>query len=229
MKNLFAPFYNADNGGGEGGVGGEEKPAKVEFTPEQQAELDRIVADRLARERKKAEKFADYDDIKTKLTEYEKAEAERKQSELTAAERLEAEKAAALKKAQEAEERGNAAITAANQRLINAEFKALAREANVPADRLAAALRLADLSGVSVGEDGEPSGVADAVKALVEAHPYLVAATQPKPIGERTPGVSESQEKTKEQILAEAKAKAERNPTPDAIARYTSLKRQLNG
>lgn len=213
----------------EGDEPNPEQDPKPETKLVPQDEVDRIVAERLARERKKYEKYADYDDLKTKLTEFEKAEAERKQSELSVAERLEAEKADALKKAQEAEERGNAAITAANQRLINAEFKALAREANVPADRLAAALRLADLSGVTVGEDGEPSGVADAIKALVEAHPYLVAATQPKPIGERTPGVSESQEKTKEQILAEAKAKAERNPTPDAIARYTSLKRQLNG
>ncbi|NGM81200.1 scaffolding protein [Paenibacillus sp. 7124] len=192
-----------------------------------QDELDRIVADRIARERKKTEKFADYDDIKAKLSEFEKSEAERQKAEMSATERLEAEKAEALRKAQEAEERGNAALTAANQRLVNAEFKALARDANVPADRLAAALKLADLSGVTVDDEGNPQGVEDAVKALIDANPYLVAETKPKEIGKPSGG-ADPQDKTKDQILAEAKALAEKNPTPDAIARYTKLKRELN-
>lgn len=98
-----------------------------------QAELDRIVADRLARDRKGRE---DYDDIKTKLTTLEKAEEDRAKAEMTATERLEAEKADALKRAQEAEERNTSVLTAANKRLINAEFKTAARDANIPADRL---------------------------------------------------------------------------------------------
>lgn len=223
MKNLYSPFYNADDGGGEGGG----KPDKVEFTPEQQAELDRIVAERLSRERKKVEKFADYDDIKAKLSEFEKAEAERKQSEMTAAERLEAEKAEAQRIAEEAKAERDKALTAANQRLINAEFKTLAREANVPAERLAAALKLADLSGITVGDDGEPAGVADAVKALVEAHPYLVEKAQPKPIGERTQGAGEDVDKTKEQLLKDAAEKARRSGKPEDRAAFAALKRQI--
>lgn len=35
------------------------KPAKVEFTPEQQAEVDRIIKDRLAREKKKGDEAAE--------------------------------------------------------------------------------------------------------------------------------------------------------------------------
>ncbi|ETT64940.1 hypothetical protein BSK66_07970 [Paenibacillus odorifer] len=171
-----------------------------------QAELDLIVADRLARERKKAEKFADYDELKTKLTALEQAEAERAKSDLTEAERLTADLEAARIKAQEAEERGSAAITTANKRLINAEFKALAREMNVPADRLAAALKLADLGAASVDDEGNPVGVKEAVEALIAAEPYLVAETKPKPIGGGGGGnPDEDERKTLEAQLSEAR------------------------
>lgn len=230
LFNGFIPFYNADDGGGEGGSGGAgeggEKPAKIEFTPEQQAELDRIVADRLARERKKAEKFADYDDIKTKLTALEQAELDREKAKLSDTERLEAEKAEALKKAQEAEERSTARETAANQRIINAEFRTLAREANVPADRLAAAVKLADLSVVTVDDEGNAVGVKDAVEALVAAHAYLVEKTQAKPLGSASGG-DNVPDKTKEQMLKEAAEKARKSGKPEDRAAYSALKLQL--
>jgi hypothetical protein len=189
-----------------------------------QDEVDRIVAERLARERKK---FGDYDDIKAKLTALEEAETEREKAKLSETERLEAEKAAAIQAAEDAKAERDKALTAANQRLINAEFKTLARENNVPADRLSAALKLADLDSVTVDEDGNAQGVEDAVKALIEAHPYLAEKTQPKQIGGASGG-SDLTDKTKEQLLAEAKLKAEKNPTPDAIAAYTKLKRELS-
>ncbi|WP_151737237.1 scaffolding protein [Paenibacillus tengchongensis] len=141
-----------------------------------QAELDALIADRLGRERKK---FADYDELKTKLTALEQAEAEREAAKLTETERLQAEKDAAEKKAQEAEGKGAAALAAANQRLINAEFKVLAREKNVPAERLAAALKLADLTGASVDDEGNVAGVKEAVEALIAENAYLVAEVKP--------------------------------------------------
>lgn len=226
LFNGFIPFYNADDGGGEGGGGG--AGAKVEFTPEQQAELDRIVADRLARERKKAEKFADYDDIKTKLTALEQAEAEREAAKLTETERLQAEKAEAEKKAQEAEGKGAAALAAANQRLINAEFKVIAREANVPAERLAAALKLADLASVTVDDNGDVVGAKEAVEALVAAHGYLVEKTQPKPIGGASGGKEDPPDKTKEQLLKEAADKARRTGRIEDRMAYSALKEKLN-
>lgn len=185
----------------------ETPPADPQDPPKMvpQDEVDRIVADRLARERKK---YGDYDDIKAKLADLEKAEDERKKAELSEVERLAAELDEARKKAQEAEERGTSAITAANKRLINAEFKALAREHNIPADRLNAALKLADLSGVTVDDDGNAQGVEDAVKALVEANPYLVEKAQPKQIGGGTGGSgagNEDEYKMLEQQLIEAK------------------------
>ncbi|MEK3988001.1 scaffolding protein [Paenibacillus sp. FSL K6-3166] len=168
-----------------------------------QADLDRIVAERLARDRKGRE---DYDDIKTKLTALELAEAERAKADLTETERLAADLEAARIKAQEAEDRGAAAITTANKRLINAEFKALAREKNVPADRLAAALKLADLSSASVDNEGNAIGVKEAVEALIVAEPYLVAETKPKPIGGGGGGnPDEDERKTLEAQLSEAR------------------------
>lgn len=61
-----------DDGADKGGEGdGEQKPVKVEFTAEQQAHIDALVKDRLARERKK------FDDEKSAA----QAEAERKERE----------------------------------------------------------------------------------------------------------------------------------------------------
>jgi hypothetical protein len=61
----------------------ETKPETKTFT---QDELDKIVADRISRERKK---FADYEDVKTKASEYEKALEEKRLAELSAQERAE--------------------------------------------------------------------------------------------------------------------------------------------
>jgi hypothetical protein len=62
----------AEEGGGEGGQeGAEQKPAKVELTPEQQAAVDALIKDRLARQQKK------FDDEKAAA----QAEAERKERE----------------------------------------------------------------------------------------------------------------------------------------------------
>lgn len=199
-----------------------DEPPKT-FT---QDELDRVVAERVARERKKAEKYANYDELQTKLTALEEAEEARKKADMSDAERLESEKEEALKKAQEAEERSTARETAANQRIINAEFKALARDNNVPADRIAAALKLADLSGVTVDDEGNPQGIEDAVKALVEANPYLVEVAKPKSIGGAAGGEL-LPDRTKEQLLTEAADKARKTGRIEDRMAYSALKDEL--
>jgi len=66
----------AENDGGKTGT----------YTPPgSQADLDRIIADRLSRERAK---FADYDDLKTKASEYDKVTEAQKTAEQKAAEAL---------------------------------------------------------------------------------------------------------------------------------------------
>lgn len=161
-----------------------------------QADLDRIVADRLARDRKGRE---DYDDIKTKLTTLEQAEADR-----------------------------DKALTTANQRLIDAEFRSLAREANIPTDRLAAALKLADLTAVTLDDEGNAVGVKEAVEALVSANGYLIEKTQPKPIGGASGGKADPPDRTKEQRLRDAAEKARKTGRIEDRMAYSALKDELN-
>ncbi|MCR2051986.1 hypothetical protein NSA19_03775 [Actinomyces bowdenii] len=74
--------------------------------PASQDELDRIIGDRLARERAK---YADYEDLKQKAAAFDKAEEDKKTAEERAADRL----AAAEKRAAEAEAKAQAAEAAA--------------------------------------------------------------------------------------------------------------------
>lgn len=108
-----------------------------------QAELDRIVADRVARERAK---YADYGDLKKRAA-----------SAMTDAERA----------AAEAETRGRtAALAEAGPRLARAEFRATAAGV-LDTATLDGFLEYADLSKF-VGTDGEPDAkaIAAAVKKL---------------------------------------------------------------
>lgn len=126
-----------------------------------QSEVDAIVRDRLARDRKGRE---DYDNIKAKLADFEG-----KQTEWSAA------KEAAEKRAQEAEEARTKALETANQRLVKAEFKELATtgEVKIRPDAIDDAFKLADISGVTVDDAGNVAGMPDVIKALVESKPYL--------------------------------------------------------
>lgn len=134
-------------------TGGGEQPEGEETRIFTQAELDRIIRDRLDRER---QKYDDYDDLKKAKDELDALKAEQ-MSEL--------EKAQA--RAADLEAERDRAVMEANDRLIKAAFVAAAAQAGAahPEDAFA----LADLGGVEIGEDGQVTGVEDAVKALVEA------------------------------------------------------------
>lgn len=149
---LFAEDPNAggDNGGGtdpdgKGDNAGNDDGNKGDNKTFTQAELDAILSKRLARERKQWE---------------QQVEDAKKKAAMDETERLKAEKA-------EAEQKAQAAQAAANQRLIKAEAKVQAAALGVKPERIDYAIRLADLSGVEVGDDGEPD--AKAVKAAIEA------------------------------------------------------------
>jgi hypothetical protein len=118
-----------------------------------QQEIDRIVAERLTRQK---EKYADYEALKDKATKwasYEEAQKTetQKQAELFAKMQLERD----------------TALQVANDRLIRAAFLADAARLGVlyPGDVYA----LADLSGVTIDERGTVQGATEAVKAVVEA------------------------------------------------------------
>jgi hypothetical protein len=204
----------------------ENKPEGKTFTQE---EVNKLLAERVARANKKLEKYADYDEVKTKLTEFEKFEEERKKADMTVQERLEAEKAEADKKAQEAEERANKALEQANKRLLKAEFRLLAKELGVRKDALDDAFVLADMTSVEVDEEGNVQGVKEALETLKKAKAYLFGGVD---YADPSPGqyeakrgeATQDQAKRKLQELADKAKKTGR--IEDKIA-YASFKKEL--
>lgn len=145
---------------------------KVMFSDEQQAEVDRLVLARLARAEKDAgqrtleaqAKSLGYESYAAMeaAAKAHKATQEKEKSDL---QREQEAKVAAEAKAAQAEER-------AKQAYIKASFVAHAAGANLV--DVEDAFRLADLSGVTVKDDGTVEGVKEVVEALVKAKPYLI-------------------------------------------------------
>lgn len=123
-----------------------------------QADLDRIVADRLTRER---QKYADYDDLKTKASQFDELQDAQK-SELE----RERERAAQAESARaEAEKRARDALT-------RSAILAAAAGKVVDPD---AAVRLIDVDALVFDDAGLPTNAGDLVAQLVESKPYLAA------------------------------------------------------
>jgi hypothetical protein len=203
----------------------ENKPEVKTFTQE---ELDKIVADRIARERKKIEKFADYDDLKTKASEYEKALEEKRLAELSAQERAEEiAKKFEAERNEYAKQLDELKSQAQREKIVNAFIKA-APGVNIPSDRIDAALKLADLSAVNIGENGV-EGLEDVMNALVTNYSFLAEVKKPqKPIGEATNSLKDTSEKTGEQLLKDAAEKARRTQSIEDKIAYAALKAQLS-
>lgn len=199
-------------------------PKKLEMTQE---EFDAKIAERLARDRKK---YSDYDDVKTKLADFEKADEERRKAAMTEQERLQAEKAESDRKAQEAETKAQQALEAANQRLVKAEFRVLARELGVRPDALDDAFVLADKSAVKVGEDGTVEGVKDVIEALIKAKPFLAeqAKREARTIGNPSNPNADQTTKTAEQLLRDAAEKARTSGRIEDVVAYSELKLKLS-
>lgn len=126
--------------------------------PATQQQLDRIIRDRLNRER---EKYADYAEAKKKAEEFDK---------LQEASRTDLEKAQA--RAQELEEKATKAEQKAMQMAIRSAVineaskqKALSPEA---------VYKLIDSNTLTVEDDGTVKGVSEAVTALLEENTFLV-------------------------------------------------------
>lgn len=155
--------------------GGNEPPSPPAYTPPAtQADLDRIIGDRVARERAK---YADYNDLKAKADAHDKAlaDAMTEQEKAVADARREGEQSA---------------LQSANSRLVAAEARALAAEAGF---RIGAAsvVRLLDLTDVGVNEAGEVDQAAIKAKLddLKTAEPDLVGtAKTPPPKPDRSQG-----------------------------------------
>jgi hypothetical protein len=181
------PFLRFNSDGGEGGggedvttsgdQGGAQPPAYM--PPASQADLDRIIESRLARERQKltSEYGGDAATVKKQLEDYQK--------------HLDSQKTDHDRALDEAR---TSAMTETTQkflsRLVGSEVKALASALgfNDPSDALA----VIDASALPVKDD-EPD--TDAIKSLVEKlateKPYLLKAGKPTPRTRPKPGQGE--------------------------------------
>lgn len=154
-----------EGGGGEGGAGGAGGgegggaggSGNTYTPPATQADLDRLVSDRLARER---QKYADHEQFKASHEELQKL----KDGQKSEVERLTAERDKATKDAQAAADR-------AKQSLRQAAVIAEAAKAGAVDPQAVAALLPAD--AVTVADDGTVSGAESAVKTLLEEKSYL--------------------------------------------------------
>ncbi len=147
-----------NNDGGSGGQQQQQGQPNAGGKTFTQAELDQIIKDRLDRER---EKYKDFDALKSKAAEFDKLQDANK-SELEKAQET----------ARKAEEKGAAALSAANERLVRAEVKLIASQMGIIDPD--AALALMDRSAVKVNDAGEVEGVKAALDKLVKDKAYLL-------------------------------------------------------
>lgn len=199
----FNPMYNADSGsGGDGsGTGGDDdkgedkgsgdgtgddgdqdKDEPIKFDEKQQAEIDRIIKQRLAKEAKKQEKAVQDAIEREKMTAEEKAEQDRIVAE---------------KKAKDREAK-------ANERVVNLEIKDIAREMGVPSKKLERFLKVVDREDIEVDDDGnvDRSQVETAVKALLADMPEFKGPDNQKGPGGDFNGTNNSAKFSKTQIQA---------------------------
>jgi hypothetical protein len=203
----------------------ENKPETKTFTQE---EVNKLLAERVARANKKIEKFADYDELKTKLAEYTKAEEERKQSEMSEVEKLQAQLQKFEQQAKEAEETKLKTLESANKRLIKSEFKVLAKDLGVRKDALDDAFVLADMSSVEIDDEGNVTGVKEALESLKKAKAYLFGVTEyadPSP-GQHETKRDNAQEQSRRK-LQELADKAKRTGRIEDKIAYASFKAEL--
>lgn len=168
----------AEGAGGDGSGGaaaGEwtgEPQGGREFTPiTSQEKFDRIIAERLAKERAK---FVDPSRFNITKDQFEdlKAKAQRL-SEIEEANKSELEKE--RDRAAKAEERANKIEAEAKEiRLSSALLAEAARPGRMIVDA-EAAISLLDRSSLKLDANGNPTNVAEAMDSLLKAKPYLVA------------------------------------------------------
>lgn len=129
-----------------------------------QEELDRVVQDRLKRER---EKYPDYDELKDKAARFDELDAASK----TELERAQAAATAEKARADQAETRLREA--ARRQAIVSEAAKAGAIDPD-------AVVALIDSNAVTIDDAGQVTGAETAVKELLEQKTYLVGSSKPQ-------------------------------------------------
>lgn len=184
------------NNRGEAGEGEPSEPqqsGKIEFTAEQQKAMDAIVKTRLQRER---EKYADYDQVKQKLSQFETQMSEQQQRDLEESRKYEEAKKAYELKLQETQ----SVLSQKDQMIQDMNIKhtltAEVTKQNAYLDETLALLRekaALDTDGSVKLNMRDSNGletqlsVEEGVKRFLESRPYLVKASHRQGSG-ATPG-----------------------------------------
>lgn len=168
-----------NNGGGAGGADPNKKPdnaqpSVIDFSKVGDENLAKVFDDPRIW---KHPRFKTLNDRAKKADEYEQAEEARKQEELK-------KKGEWEKVAQTAEEKAKAAEERANNAILDSRISTEAAKQGVV--DVEAILKLIDRTNVKVGTDGTVTGIAEAVKALLEAKPYLKGTPGQTTIGAAT-------------------------------------------
>jgi hypothetical protein len=131
-----------------------------------QAEVDAMIERRLARERKKAQQQGNAAQNQEQSTENNAGAGTTTTVEVDVTE--------------DAKQQAAAIIAQANQRMIQAIAQSEATKLNINPDYIADAVRLADLSKVTVADDGtvDTKSITTALEAVLQRMPVLKAATE---------------------------------------------------
>lgn len=214
--------FLAEDGKQDGGEStGQDAPKIVTMTQE---EFDAVIVREKGRVKSK---YADYDEIKAKADEFEAEKARIERESMDETERIKADLAAEQLAKQELADQLTALQQQAEKQRIHAAF--IRKASDVGIKYTDAAAKLSDLSALEFDEGGELIGIDDVLNALITENPFLieVAPVQPKQIGGPSNAGGEQVEKTKEQLLEEAKQKAFKSGLPKDRAAYAKLKREL--
>lgn len=216
-----APQGNEGQENPQGSTTPEPPAPEKTFT---QAELEEVLKQRLARE---ATKYKDYDEKAKRLAELEEQAEKQRLADLSETERLKE-----IAEAKEAEKLSLAEQLAQLKEEVGVErkqsaFKQVASggEFNLSADRVEAALKLADLSAVEKAEDGgyDVKGV---IQSLVETYPFLIEKAEAQPVGKPVAGSIDAPKSTEDQLEA-LRVKAQKSGNPRDMANYAKAKREL--
>ena len=135
----------------------EPSNAPVQFTPEQQAQINKMMAQP---KRATRPQFADYSDLKTRAARADELEQEK----LTDTEKMEARAVEAERKVADAQQQIASAMIASEVKIRASAMGIVDPDA---------AFLLLDRTNVRYDADGGVSGVDDALTNLIEAKPYL--------------------------------------------------------
>lgn len=150
-------------GTGTGAEGGQQESTYT--PPATQADLDRIIQDRLSRHDKK---YADYDDLKNKAAEYDKYKEDSKSEQQKAIDAAKAEGA-------------NEVTGKFTARIVNADIRATAAALGFADPKDAIAL-FGDISKVEITDDGpDAKAITTRLEEIAKDKPYLLKDAAPKP------------------------------------------------